>query len=501
MEQQFGQDGIAGTVSIRVNPSGRPVPSGFAQAHEYAIFCKAGAEAFLGKLPRTDAQMQRYRESDKDGPFMWELFRKRGSNSERRDRPSLYYPIYFDGSAVRVPDMTWNGQQREWVAHEPPKPEETKLFPVDESGVLRTWRWSPDAIRDQPENFCVKERSGALVVYYKFRPKHDGVLPLTFWGDSKYSATEHGTGTIKALFPDYNVFSYPKSIYAVEDCIHIAGLHRNNAAIMDFFAGSGTTGHAVVNLNRREGGRRRFTLIEMASYIDSVLIPRMKKVAYSPEWRDGKPKRMATAEEAERSPRIMKVLRLESYEDACDNIFIQRTKKQQEAFGKLPDAEREKYRLHYMLDIESRGSASLLNLDQFNRPFEYTLRVTRDDVTRDQTVDLVETFNWLLGLKVETIRLSKDKTFKPDEHGILEVTGEDPEGNRCLIVWRNTDEVDDDKLIAWFKKNRYSVKDFEWQRIYVNGDSTLENLKREDETWTVRLIEQEFHRLMFEGTE
>ena len=154
-----------------------------------------------------------------------------------------------------------------------------------------------------------------------------------------------------------------------------------------------------------------------------------------------------------------------------------------------------------MLDVESRGSASLLNIEKFDRPFEYTLRVTRDDETRVQTVDLVETFNWLLGLKVETIRLSKDKSFKPKEHGIVEVTGENPEGQRCLIVWRNTDEVPDDKLLDWFEKNRHKVKDFEWDLIYVNGDSTLENLKRDDESWTVRETAAEFHRLMFEGTE
>ena len=73
---------------------------------------------------------------------------------------------------------------------------------------------------------------------------------------------------------------------------------------LDFFAGSGTTGHAVINLNREDGGQRKFILVEQGDYFDTVLLPRLKKVTFSPEWKDGKPKRLATPEEAERSPRI-----------------------------------------------------------------------------------------------------------------------------------------------------------------------------------------------------
>ena len=99
--------------------------------------------------------------------------------------------------------------------------------------------------------------------------------------------------------------------------------------VLDYFAGSGTTGHAVINLNREDGGRRKFILVELGDYFDTVLLPRIKKVTFTPEWKDGKPKRLATPEEAERSPRIMKVVRLESYEDALNNLEPRRTKEQQ----------------------------------------------------------------------------------------------------------------------------------------------------------------------------
>src|SRR5205823_557903 len=127
------------------------------------------------------------------------------------------------------------------------------------------------------------------VQYYKYRPGMEGVNPSTCWIDSRYSATEHGTGVLKEMFSEFTVFSYPKSIYAVEDCLSISGMDEPDSLCIDYFAGSGTTGHAVVNLNRRDGGRRRYILVESASYFDRVLKPRIQKAAYSSEWKDGKP--------------------------------------------------------------------------------------------------------------------------------------------------------------------------------------------------------------------
>ncbi|HLC02617.1 MAG TPA: site-specific DNA-methyltransferase [Anaerolineales bacterium] len=529
IEEYFGRDSIAGTVAIRNNPSGRPVPSGFSQSHEYAIFARVGPESEIGLLPRTDAQRERYRESDKDGPYMWELFRKRGSNSERKDRPSLYYPIYFDGTMPRIPRMTWDAERRDWIAEEKPKEGETVLWPIDENGIERTWRWKPDVIIDDPTQLSVKDKDG-LVVYYKFRPNEDGVLPLTIWSDAKYSSTEHGTGTIKRLFSEYNVFSYPKSIYAVEDCIAISGMRAPHSLCLDFFAGSGTTGHAVINLNREDGGRRKFILVEMGEYFDTVLLPRLKKVTFTPEWKDGRPKRLATPEEAERSARIMKVVRLESYEDTLNNLELQRTDGQQGvldlAQAQGSDGMKEQYLLGYMLDVETRGSQSLLNVAAFTDPTAYRLKVKRpgSDESREVNVDLLETFNWLIGLTVRHIAAPQTfaAEFERDGEGRLRlmgrleqeadgrwwfrsVTGATPDGRKALVIWRKRpggetpEGIEQDNLVLdeWFTKQGYSSKDGEFDLIYVNGDNNLENLKAPDDTWKVRLIEEDFHRLMF----
>ena len=130
-----------------------------------------------------------------------------------------------------------------------------------------------------------------------------------FWHCTSVPAKGRRAKILKDIFHAKD-FDFPKSVHLVADCLRVCDLVHDNI-VFDYFAGSGTTGHAVINLNREDGGRRKFILVEMADYFDTVLLPRIKKVTFTPEWREGKPKRMATAEEAERSPRIVKVIRLE----------------------------------------------------------------------------------------------------------------------------------------------------------------------------------------------
>jgi adenine-specific DNA-methyltransferase len=104
-------------------------------------------------------------------------------------------------------------------------------------------------------------------------------------------------------------YCHPLSLYTE---LVGAAAPSSAAIVLDFFAGSGTNGHAVIALNRDEGTHRGLILVEVGEQFDGVLVPRIKKATYSPEWRDGKPTRCATSEEAERSPRIVKVIRLES---------------------------------------------------------------------------------------------------------------------------------------------------------------------------------------------
>ncbi|MBK7531624.1 site-specific DNA-methyltransferase [Piscinibacter sp.] len=332
-----------------------------------------------------------------------------------------------------------------------------------------------------------------------------------------------GEPQLEALFGAKGLIDNPKPPGLIEGILRQTTFAGEYVA--DFFAGSGTTGHAVVNRNRQDGGRRKFILVEVGQYFDTVLLPRLKKICYSPEWEDGKPKRLATSEEVERSPRILKVVRLESYEDSLSNLDFARSTAQQTLLEQ-PEARgaeglREEYLLSYMLAVESRGSQSLLNISAIADPTAYKLKVKRpsSDESKEVHVDLLETFNWLIGLKVKNLsatqafnasfardseyRLTFDSRLKQDADGpwwFRTVTGTLPDGRAALVVWRKlTGKPEEDNLVLdeWFTRQDYSSKDSEFDLIYVNGGNNLENLKAPDDTWKVRLIEEDFHRLMF----
>src|SRR5690606_10544721 len=138
--------------------------------------------------------------------------------------------------------------------------------------------------------------------------------------------------------------------------------------VIDIFAGSGTTGHAVINLNREDGGKRKYILIEMGDHFDTVLKPRIAKVVYSPDWKDGKP-----VSRDKGISHCFKYLRLESYEDTLNNLHFSENPRRDAALKANPPLRRD-HTLRYLLDVETRGSRSLLNIDAFADPTAYTLK-------------------------------------------------------------------------------------------------------------------------------
>jgi adenine-specific DNA-methyltransferase len=531
IDATLGVDAILGVAAVRSNPAGRSTPKGFAVAHEYAVFVAASERAAVGRLPRTERQLARYAERDEIGYFEWVNFRKHGGREATREaRPRMFYPIFAKNGVVRLPLLEWNATTSSWNLSEKTQPGEEVIWPVNETGQELRWKWGSDSFSKQVDHFCARpDQAGKTGVYMKSRMNQEGMLPVTWWDDKEYSATEYGTNLLTRIFGAITDFSFPKALKLVNDCLR-AGNVQTDSFVLDFFAGSGTTGHAIINLNREDGGHRKFILIEMGDYFNTVLLPRIKKVIYAPEWTDGKPKRPATNKEAERAPRIVKVIRLESYEDALNNLETSRTPTQQlvlQAFeAKNADSLKEQFLLRYMLDVETRGSQSLLNVQAFKDPTAYKLKVKRpgSDESRELNIDLLETFNYLIGLTVRNIaspqsfsaaferdtekRLRLKERLRQDNSSdgkspwwFRTVSGISPDGRRTLIIWRKlTGDAEQDNLVLdeWFTKQGYSTKDYEFQLIYVNGDNNLENLKAPDDTWKVRPIEEDFQRLMFD---
>ncbi len=308
----------------------------------------------------------------------------------------------------------------------------------------------------------------------------DVATPLSVWADTE--TTQTGTDQVEAMFGD-KVFSYPKPVGVLPDLIQI-GHRESDATVLDYFAGSGTTAHAVINLNREDGGQRKFILVEMGEYFDTVMKPRVLKAVYSKDWKGGKPV------SREGVSQLIKVIRLESYEDALNNLDVRRTEQQQSLLD-AHDGLHKEYMLRYWLGVETRGSASLLDIERFDDPRSYTLKIARGSAaeTRLVTVDLVETFNYLIGLRVRHVDVIR---------GVTMVQGTLPSGEKALVIWRKVADMPSEELDRFLFSQSINPRDMEFDVIYVNGDNHLENTRRPDKTWEVRLIEEEFLSLMFE---
>jgi len=482
----FGDENHLATITIRSNPHGRAMAKGFSTNHEYALFFSKTSLATIGRIPRDENRLSRYPHNDENGIFTWINFRGTGANTRRIDRPKLFYPIFIaqDGT-LRVPKLEWNEIKQSWITQEKPKPNEINILPIDSENQERVWSLGSErATREIKRGDVVsKQKDDDWKIYRKYRPNQEGAVPGTWWHDAKYSSTESGTKILKELFGQREVFSYPKSIYLLEDSLRASNF-KPNEIVLDFFVGSGTTGHAVININRCDNGKRKFILVEMGQYFYTALKPRIQKVIYSEEWKDGKPVSRKGSSHA------FKYIKLESYEDTLNNLDLKRIEEQGQALLGA-EAFREDYLLRYMLDIESKES--LLDLKIFETPFDYQLKIASSTVgeTTPTKVDLVETFNYLIGLQVHTIR-------KID--GVVLVEGQTLQNEKVLVIWRNTNVLDNDLLNTFFTE-QFAVKQKEFHIIYVNGDNTLANIRPQGVTWKVHLIEEEFHYRMFEAIE
>jgi adenine-specific DNA-methyltransferase len=350
------------------------------------------------------------------------------------------------------------------------------------------------------------------------------VLPREEFGDTSLSKREIG-----ALFQPPPDIEYTKPTKLIKQICYVAAGHPNDL-VLDHFAGSGTTGHAVMDVNREDDGSRKYILVEMGHYFDTVMLPRLKKVAFSDEWDDGVP------QSQNGQSHVIKYHRLESYEDTLNNLELSHDDDREGVLEQNEDLHRD-YLLNYMLDVETKGSPSLLDIDEFKDPQNYHLTVKKpgSDASAEPAVDLIETFNYLLGLRVEKIAVPEtytasfhrpeDPDLPEDERTRLEIDGEmarDEDGNwwfrqvtgwvpndpmnpedsdreQVLIIWRTlTDDREKDNAMLNAYAENLQEGSLDVDRVYVNGSNNLASLRGEDEGWSVELLEKEFMEQMWD---
>ena len=377
------------------------------------------------------------------------------------------------------------------------------IWPVNDRGDELSWTWGKAKISSDPHNLFVKEKGGKFTIYKKQRPGLSGIpsrKAKSFLYSPEYSSTTGGN--IATEIFGFRISEYtPKSPKLLYD-LCVLGTKNPTDLVVDFFAGSGTTGHSLLNRKRLTGKPIKYVLVEMGQYFDDILLTRLKKVTYSIDWKGGKPV------SRDGVSHMFKYLRLESYEDALTNIQLTRTDAQKALIDDSASF-RESYMLKYMLEAESKGSPSLLNIDRFEDPFSYQLLVGTGSVgeTKPVNVDLVETFNWLLGLRVQHMKSIR---------GYRIVEGANPKGGRVLIIWRTIRDLAEadpqeiakaredanHNLEAFFQEQQYNKADSQFDIIYVNDDNNLMNVPvvpdGGEPPYRVRLIEEEFKRLMFD---
>ena len=221
LEATFSEENIAGVVAIKNNPSGRATPKGFSIAHEYAIFVMNTEDGTVGRLSHSEKQVSRYKEKDEIGQFEWVNFRKHGgANANRYARSRLYYPIFASRKSIRIPLIEWNAHKQCWELLEEPSQNEETIFPIDSHGIDKTWKWGSDTARDNLGELKVGiDQDKKRAIYRKARLNKEGMLPRTIWDKKEYSSTAYGTNLLADVFGEKERFSFPKSVFAVADCL------------------------------------------------------------------------------------------------------------------------------------------------------------------------------------------------------------------------------------------------------------------------------------------
>ena len=241
---------VLGIIVVVIKPEGRNQEKYIMTAHEYAIFVTWGNPKIRLLEPRAEIKQYKNALTDVDGKlYRWSGFLRRGPESNPR-KSNRWYPIYVSkNNEISVT------KQKGWTA----------VFPINTNGDDKIWDWGKDRLdeylktdKDQFRAKRKKNNGKEIITIDKKIYKQDKSKPLSYWKDAAYSPQAYGNKLVQAILGGEREFPFPKSVYTVIDCID--SFLPEDGIVLDFFAGSGTTGHSTLMLNDRDGGSRRFIL-------------------------------------------------------------------------------------------------------------------------------------------------------------------------------------------------------------------------------------------------
>jgi adenine-specific DNA-methyltransferase len=306
-ENIWGEKNRAACAPWRSEPSGGKEKTGLRTGHEYLLIYHNGNAKEISQEERSTGELNL---KDRIGPYRkGRELRKWGGTSLRQDRQNQYYALIA--------------------------PDGTEVYPIRNDGKEGHWRWGKDnenikEALSNPDFFHWEKTSYDQGVSYKggtdrwtpYEKIRDVKKSLGWstWLDN-FGINADATRTLKEMF-GHKVFETPKPVQLVEWFCNLHG--DDNGVAMDFYSGSGVLGHAVLEINRNSRENRKYILVDMGDFFDTVIKPRITKVIYSQSWKDGKPTTLNTG-----ISHMFKYIRLESYEDTLNNLELKRTEAQQ----------------------------------------------------------------------------------------------------------------------------------------------------------------------------
>ena len=221
----------------------------FSYIHEFAIFV----------FPHDIKAIANRKIAEED--VDWSQFRNWGTESERKDAKNCFYPVIVkDGEIIKFGDVTPNEIH---PAQTERHGDEYWVYPIDRNGIERKWRYARQTV-DEIKNML---RAKQTTYGYEIEIGKTFGVQKTIWADKRYDANEYGTKIVGELVPG-GEFSFPKSLWTVYDAVFAATIDSKDSIILDFFSGSATTAHAVMQLNAEDGGHRKFIMVQLPEPCD-----------------------------------------------------------------------------------------------------------------------------------------------------------------------------------------------------------------------------------------
>ena len=270
MDEIFGASNFIAQITLLCNPKGRSQDKYFATCHEYLlVYTKAFVPAGHFSVEKSEAKIDSdYKLEDENGKYRELELRNTHREFGRFNRPNLYYPFYVD-------------EQSGDVSLQPDSTHTTEVFPLWPDGFEGCWTWGTELAQKDHHLIVAKKSRGKWKIYRKAYAVTDkGVAKqklFTIWNNSLFY-TEKGQSLFGEIFPGASKedFPQPKSVDYIMEIIRT--ITDDNDIVLDSFAGSGTTAHAVLNLNKADGKHRHFIVAEMMDYADSLTAERIKRI-------------------------------------------------------------------------------------------------------------------------------------------------------------------------------------------------------------------------------